>query len=78
MRLNRCGKRVKLARVEKDMKQAELAAALSVDHGIEINQKGISNIEVGEKRVTDIDLIALADVLGVSAAWLLYGDKKDK
>lgn len=76
MRANLCGKRVKLARVDKDMKQVELAAALSVDHDIEINQKGISNIEIGVRRVTDIELVALAKALDVSAMWLLYGEKK--
>ncbi len=56
----------------------EVAAALSVDHDIEITQKGISNIEIGVRRVNDIELVALAKVLEVSAAWLLYGDKKEK
>ena len=78
MKANLCGKRVKLARVERDMKQVELAAALSVDHDIEITQKGISNIEIGVRRVTDIELAALAKALDVSAVWLLYGDKKEK
>lgn len=78
MKLNLCGKRVKLARIERDMKQVELAAALSVDHGIDISQKGISNIEIGVRRVTDIELAALAKALSVSAMWLLYGEKKEK
>lgn len=78
MKANLCGKRVKLARVEKDMKQVELAAALSVDHGIEITQKGISNIEIGVRRVTDIELAALAKTLDVSITWLIFGDKKEK
>jgi transcriptional regulator with XRE-family HTH domain len=77
MKSNLCGKRVKLARVEKDLKQVDLAAALSVDHKIEITQKGISNVEIGLRRVTDIELVALAKTLDVSATWLLYGDKKD-
>ena len=75
MKVNLCGKRVKLARVETELKQVELAAALSVEHNIEITQKGISNIEIGVRRVTDIELVALAKVLNVSASWLLYGDK---
>lgn len=78
MKLNLCGKRVKLARIERDLKQVELAAALSVDEGIEITQKGISNIEIGARRVSDIELVALAKVLCVSASWFLYGDKKEK
>ncbi len=78
MKLNLCGKRVKLARIERNLKQVELAAALSVDMGIELTQKGISNIEIGVRRVSDIELVALAKILKVSAHWLLYGDKKEK
>ena len=75
MKANLCGKRVKLARVERDMRQVELAAALSVDHDIEITQKGISNIEIGVRRVNDIELAALAEILDISPLWLLFGDK---
>lgn len=75
---NLCGHRVKLARIDNNLKQVELGAALSVDHGIEISQKGISDIECGARKVSDIELVALAKLLSVSANWLLYGDKKEK
>ena len=75
---NICGKRVKLARVNQDMDQVELAAALSVDHEIEMAQTSISEIERGERGVRDFELIALAKILEVSAEWLLYGDKLPK
>ncbi len=75
---NVCGKQVKLARVKMDMDQVDLAAALSVDHGLEITQAAISHIERGERRVSDFELIALAKVLDVTTAWLLFGDKGEK
>ena len=70
---NLCGKRVKMARIEKDMKQIDLSAALSVDHDIEISQKAISRLERGVRPVNDVELVALANILDVSVAWLIYG-----
>lgn len=75
---NLCGKRVKLARIERDMKQVDLSAALSVDHDIEISQKAISRLERGVRPVTDIELVALSKLLGVTIGWLLFGDKGEK
>lgn len=70
---NLCGKRVKLARIEKDMKQVDLSAALSVDFEIEISQKALSRLERGVRPVKDIELVALAKLLGVDVMWLLFG-----
>jgi transcriptional regulator with XRE-family HTH domain len=78
MKANVCGKRVKLARVKSEMDQVELAAALSVDCGLEIVQTAISDIERGVRRVSDFELIALAKVMDVTTTWLLYGDKGEK
>jgi len=75
---NLCGKRVKLARIDKEMKQVELSAALSVDHDIEISQKALSRLELGIRPVKDIELVALAKILGVKTTWLLFGDKGEK
>ncbi len=75
---NICGHRVKLARIDKKLKQVELAALLSVDHDFELSQHAISNIETGERIVSDMELITLAKALGVKASWLLYGDKGEK
>lgn len=72
---NLCGKQIKLARIDREMQQVELAAALSVDCGIEMNQSMISAIERGTRRVSDIELDALARVLKKNVVWLLYGDK---
>ena len=75
---NLCGKRVKLARVDKEMNQLELATALNVDFGIEMNQYSISQLERGSRFVKDFELVALAEILGVSINWLLFGDKGER
>jgi transcriptional regulator with XRE-family HTH domain len=75
---NICGKRIKLARINKEMDQVELTAALSVDCGVEISQSSISEIERGERGVRDFEAVALAQVLEVSLEWLLLGDKSSK
>ncbi len=72
---NLCGKRVKLARVTKEMNQLELATALNVDFGIEMNQFSISQLERGSRFVKDFELVALAEILDVSTNWLLFGEK---
>lgn len=75
---NICGKRIKLARVDKDMAQIDLAAALNVDFKIEITQNGISELERGQRHVKDFEVIALAKVLDVNPLWILFGDKVPK
>jgi transcriptional regulator with XRE-family HTH domain len=54
-------KLIKLERMKAEMTQAQLAAKLGVD------QKTISDIETGTKRVTALELIALAQALGFDA-----------
>lgn len=75
---NRCGLRVKLARVEVGMNQLELATALNVDHKLDMDQNSISRLEKGNRFVKDFELIAMADVLGKHPMWLLFGDKVPK
>lgn len=72
---NKCGKRVKVARVEKDMPQLDLATALNMDYGVEISSTGISDLENGHCYVKDFEIIALAEVLDKHPMWLLFGDK---
>ena len=76
-RANLCGKRVKLARTIKEIHQVDLAAGMAVDCGLEnMSQTMISAIERGTRQVSDIELVALSEVLDVSVEWLLFGDKK--
>jgi hypothetical protein len=71
---NVCGKRIKVARVIKDMAQIDLAVALNVDFEIDINQNGVSQLERGMRQVKDSEIIALASVLEINPLWILYGD----
>lgn len=75
LKTNVCGKRIKLARIEAGMKQIDLAAALSEEHDIQVDQNSISHIEKGDRFVKDYEIIALAEVLDKHPMWLLFGDK---
>jgi len=50
--------------------QKDLLARLAV-RGIELEKTTISKIEAKTRPVTDIELVAIADALGVSVLWLL-------
>ncbi|MBY0354953.1 MAG: helix-turn-helix domain-containing protein [Rickettsiales bacterium] len=78
MKANICGKRIKLSRIDRELDQVELAAALSVDHGIEISQTSISEIERGVRGLRDFELAAICKVLEISPEWLLFGQDSDK
>lgn len=69
---NLAGPRVRQARRSRIPKltQAELAAQLQV-RGVDLDRSAITRIEWQQRAVTDIELVALADVLGVSGSWLL-------
>ena len=69
---NLVGPRVRLARAKAKppLTQAELSARLETS-GVRIDRAGISKIENQERIVTDIELIALANALRVTVAWLL-------
>lgn len=70
---NLIGARVTEARLKKDMKQNELLAKLQVA-GIEISVPALSLLEGQKRPVSDKELSALADILGVSVDWLLGRD----
>lgn len=69
--MNICGKNVKKLRKEKGWDQVELAAALSVEHNINLDQSDISEIERCFRGVRDYELKALAVIFGVSVELLL-------
>ena len=71
---NLIGARVEATRKKKDMKQKELLAQLQVN-GIDMTSSGLSKLEGQIRSVTDIELVALADILDVSVEYLL-GIKK--
>ena len=67
---NLVGARVTEARQMRGMKQVELLARLQT-RGIDISIPALSLLEGQKRPVTDIELAALSDVLGVSVDWLL-------
>ncbi len=67
---NLVGARVETARKRKGMKQKELLAQLQV-RGVDMNASGLSKLEGQIRYVTDIELVALSDILEVSVDWLL-------
>ena len=72
---NIIGARVTEARNRVGMKQIELLAKLQVA-GIEISVPALSLLEGQKRPVSDKELAALADILGVSVDWLLGRDDK--
>ena len=67
---NLVGARVTQARENLRMKQVELLAKLQVE-GIEISVPALSLLEGQKRPVSDKELNALANILHVSADWLL-------
>lgn len=69
---NLVGARVRQARkaAKPPITQTDLVARLQL-LGVVIDQSGLSKIESGRRPVSDIEVVALARALKVSAAWLL-------
>ena len=67
---NLIGARVTEARSMRGMKQVDLLARLQIA-GVEISVPALSLLEGQKRPVSDIELNALADILGVSVDWLL-------
>ena len=67
---NLIGVRVEEVRKKKNMKQKELFAQLQV-RGVDMNASGLSKLEGQLRYVTDIELVALSEILEVSVDYLL-------
>lgn len=67
---NIVGKKIKQRRKSIGMKQKDLLAQIQI-RGIEMNASGLSKIEGQIRHVNDYELVAFADILGVSVDWLL-------
>ena len=72
---NLVGARVESARKNQNMKQKELLAQLQV-RGVDLNASGLSKLEGQLRFVTDVELLALSDILNVSVDWLLTGKER--
>lgn len=74
---NLIGARVEFARKNLNMKQKELLAQLQV-RGVDLTASALSKLEGQLRYATDIELLALADILNVSVMWLLTGEEGEK
>ena len=72
-RLNLCGIHLKRLRREQNLTLANIQAALEHDYGILLDRTSLGRIERGTRAVTDIELGAFIDILGVSEAEFLWG-----
>ena len=72
MYANKSGHRIRIARIMHNphLTQDDLAAKLQIE-GLSITGNIVSRIELGDRYVTDLELITLARILGVTTAWLL-------
>ena len=73
---NLVGARVEAARKKKGMKQKELLAQLQV-RGVDMNASGLSKLEGQIRYVTDVELVALSDILEVSVNFLLGREERN-
>jgi len=72
-RRNLIGPRVRQKRREIDLTQEQLAERITE---LRMTQNIITKIETGYREVTDREVVALAQALGVAAGWLLWEDQK--
>ena len=72
---NIIGTRVEAIRKSKDIKQKELLAQLQVK-GVDMNASGLSKLEGQVRKVNDIELKALSEILETPVAYLLGMDKQ--
>jgi HTH-type transcriptional regulator, cell division transcriptional repressor len=69
---NIVGKRVRKARLSKKppLSQDALSGKLAA-RGVTVDRAGIAKIETGRRYVSDFEVKALVQTLGVTAGWLL-------
>ena len=65
---NLVGARIESIRRNRGMKQKELLAQLQV-RGVDINASALSKLEGQLRTVTDIELLAFAEILDVDVFW---------
>ena len=64
------GERIREARIKLHLSQKALAVRLKLE-GVELERDSVSRIEIGTRFVTDYEIKIFANVLNVSALWLL-------
>ena len=69
-RSNICGKQICRFHRERKLSQGELAAKLQLQE-VQLDQKAVSRVEMGERFVADFELVAFSRALRVSLEALL-------
>ena len=67
---NICGDRIRMARLEKRLSHTDLARLLQLQ-GVPAERDIISRMEMGDRLVTDYEVVTIAEVLDVPVLWLL-------
>lgn len=67
---NLCGRTVAAARKRMNISQRELADRLQL-YGLSVDKNAVQRIESGQRFVTDIEVVALVNVLGLTFEELL-------
>lgn len=70
-RNNLCGKNIAARRIAMNISQRELADRLQLV-GLDVDKNAVQRMECGKRFVTDIELVALAKVFGVTPNELLW------
>jgi transcriptional regulator with XRE-family HTH domain len=76
-RLNLCGPHLKQIRLQQHLTLVDIQVSLELEYGIALDRTNLGRIENGERSVTDVEVAALARLLGVSLDKLYWGDKSD-
>jgi transcriptional regulator with XRE-family HTH domain len=74
-RKNIVGPKIRIARNNSGISQEKLATRLQV-RGIRIDRSAIAKIETGRRPVSDIEIAAIVEILGIELSWL-FADRKD-
>ena len=67
---NVCGKNIAKFRMEMKISQKKLSDRLQIA-GLDVDKNAVQRMESGQRFITDIELVCLAKVLGVSYEQLL-------
>ena len=73
---NIIGEKIEQQRKAMGMKQKDLLTQLQIK-GIDLNASGLSKLEGQLRYVTDFELKAISEVLGVTVNWLLGIEEED-
>ena len=70
---NICGENIRRIREYQKLTQAQLAARLQSRYNVQLEQRSISRIEIGERFLTDYEVLAISKALKVDIKSLYEG-----